>query len=334
MANPDVTSVYTGNNDLEAPMPKTPENRTIALMEAGGLLLLWSVLVINEGAIRLIGTNPSDDILAGGRPPRFILFLGGVVEMFFGLLGVYVGAAAFLKKWHNENVTKIAMLVQSILGYYVFAVFVFVAPSFQATDLSAPRLPGLTLGQDKFVIALGVLTSFHFCLALQGGQFVFMARLVSAATGRDFLMQKSGSRMRAVFWNANMAMSGLWTIITGSLIVANVGGGKIEKAFVSPPNVGRLPGFTISTGVTLLLWGIVGIALAFARWELPYWYYTGSAYVYVIALLNFGVAQFSLLGDPSAGGPVALHNGLVFMVVFIATYFSHQASEELKAPTA
>lgn len=312
--------------------PLTDLTRSAFFMEAAALLTIWSILVINEGAIRLVDSNPAAGF-TDGRPPNVVLFLAGLAEVFFGLVGLFVGMAGFIFKWYNTNVTKASIIIQTLLGYFVFAVYVFVRPAFQATDLTEPTLEGLTLGEQKFIIALGVLTSFHFCLALQGGQFVFFARLICAGTGKDFLMQKRGNRMRAVFWNANLGLAGVWTLITGALINSSVGGGKLNAPFQSPPNVGRLPGLTITTGLLMILWAAVGIFLAISSQPAPWPYFLLSGVVYLFAYLNYTIVQFGLIvpkPNGSFGGPVAMHGGLVYMVVFLGPYFLHLASKERK----
>lgn len=303
--------------------------RGVVFLEAAALLTIWSILVINEGAVRFIDSNPAAG-LSGGRPAVMLVFLGGLFEVVFGLIGLFLGIAAFIVRAHNTVVTKAAMVIQTILGYYVFVIFVFVIPAFRAADLASPSLVGLTLGQSRFLIALGVLTSFQFCLALQGGQFIFMARLVCAATGKDFLMQNSGARMRAVFWNANLGLAGVWTLITGILINVNVGSGTLDMPFESPPNVGRLPGMTIFTGLTMIVFAAVGIMIAVMKMQIPRFYFPTSGFVYLFAFLNYTIVQFGLL-DGAPAGAVALHAGLVFLVVFLGPYFVHLASKEQEA---
>ena len=122
-------------------------------------------------------------------------------------------------------------MTQSILGRFVFVVFVFAQPAARAANLETPMLPGMTINSSRAVINMGILTSSHFCLAIQGGQFLFMARLISAADSVDFLKQKSGNTMRAMFWNANMAFAGLWTLITGAIVGSQVDSSKDSCTF-------------------------------------------------------------------------------------------------------
>lgn len=334
-------------NHVVAP-PPPPTIDTLQIMEAAALLSLWSVLVINEGAIRFMNSVPSEL----GRTPfptgpaPGVLFAGGLVEVIFGLIGLAIGIGAFILRWYSTLATKAAMVIQTLLGYYVFVVFVFVQPAMRADALDGvdeAALPlGLSLGANKAIITMGILTSFHFCLALQGGQFLFMARLITAATGEDFLMQKSGNQMRGIFWNVNFALSGLWTLITGAIVRNELGVGELDVGFFnSPPNVGALPALTIFVGLVMLLWGVLGAAMAALRLA-PTAYFALTGIVYLLAFLNFGIAQFGNLllpapvrdpiavgGAPSIfGGPVALHNGLVFMVVFLGPYFVYKSYKE------
>lgn len=326
----EAKDVDVENNHPPAPQKQDPTAKGMQVLEAAALLALWSVLVINEGAIRFIRETPSEGLFADppdGQPTKFVPVLGGILEVVFGIVGLSIGTGAFILRWYSTAVTKMGMIVQTLFGYYVFVVYVFVVPAMQASNLSEPLLEGMSVSSSRFLISLGVLTSFHFCLALQGGQFVFMARLVCAATGENFLMQKTGNSMRSVFWNANFALSGLWTLISGSLVNAQVGGGRLETPYVSPPNVGTVTGFTIFVGLLMMVWGMVGIVMGLQKIA-PSWYFVGTGVVYLFALLNFGIAQFGTFAGPGAGGPVALHNGLVFMVVFMGPYFVLQTKRD------
>lgn len=322
--------IFEESPSLSLPSKTT---NTVLFLEAAALLTLWSALVINEGAIRLIDSNPAGGLSEGGRPPPVVLFLGGLLEVVFGLVGLCIGMAGFIFRWYDTNVTKLGIAVQTLFGYYVFAVYVFVAPAYRAADLEGPILEGLSIGQSRLLIAMGIMTSFHFCLALQGGQFVFYARLICAGTGRDFLKQNTGNTMRAIFWNANLAFSGLWTLITGAVLHANLGGGTLDVPFEVPPHVGKLPSLTIWTGLLLLLFGLAGVALAVSKMRVPSMFYITAGYVYLSAFLNFTIVQFGVI-DGAPSGPIALHAGLVFMVVFLGPYFLHLASMENEAKQA
>lgn len=316
-------------------LDRNERTKTTFFMEAAALLTIWSILVINEGAIRLVDQGKPATFI-DGRPPNAFLFAGGLAEVFFGMNGLFTGMGAFIFKQFNPTVSMVTLVLQVITGWFVFILYVFVQPIFRIIDLEDARLDGLSLGQDRFILVLGILTSFHFCLALQGGQFVFTSRLIAAGTGKDFLKQRSGNRMRGMFWNANLGLAGLWTLITGAIVAAEVGSGKLEMAFMSPPNVGLLPGLTIATGVVMMVFACIGILLAMMRRPVHWTYFVAGAAVYVLLYLNYTIVQFGLMkaadeemGAPSFGGPIAMHGGLVYMVVFLGPYFVHLTSKEM-----
>lgn len=321
--DPDFNDVEHGPVDVDKDMRPLKNE----FLEAAALLTIWSLLVINEGAIRFTLTTPSVDIDADTRPPNVIRFLSSLGEVFFGLLGLAVGVAAFLWGKHSPSITKIAMIIQTVLGYFVFAVYVFTIPAYMAHDAEMSQITGISLSTYKFLIVLGIFTSFHFCLALQGGQFIFMARLVAAATGQNFLMQASGNKMRAIFWNLNMALSGLWTLITGAIILR---GDLLGGPYAFPPNVGTLPAFTLCTGIVVLIWGLVGAAMAVLG-KAPTFYLVGTILTFLLAFLNYGIGQLATFVPPMGplGGPVAMHNGLVFVVVWLGPYFVKKNEESL-----
>lgn len=304
-------------------LPKTGDLTSSAFfVEAAALLTLWSILVINEGAIRVIDRRPFNGF-EGSDPPPIVPFLAALGEVLFGMIGLFVGVAGFIFKWYNANLTKLAMIVQTLLGYFVFAVYVFVLPIYEATADDVPT-------ERKVFISMGVIVSFHFCLALQGGQFVFFARMICGGSGSDFLKQRSGNKMRAIFWNANMALAGLFTIVTGAYAQDRLLEGM---EFAAPPNVGTVPELTIATGVVMLLWAAFGIMLALSNRPAPSFYFVATFFVYLLAYLNFTIGQLGtmevpLRGPSPFGGPTALHGGLVFMVVFLGPYFVHQAGKD------
>lgn len=301
-----------------------PSSLGLAFSEASALLLLWSILVITEGAIRFNELAPYPDLeLGDGRPASGWFFFASLFEVVFGFIGLFLGLCAFIFRFYDTIVTKACMIVQTVLGIYVFVMYVFVQPSYLAMDLTEQddglTAMGISLGLHKLLIVLGIFTSFHFCLALQGGQFVFMARMVTAATGEDFLRQKSGHRMRAMFWSGNLALAGLWTLITGAVLNSEFGGGRMDMTYAFPPNVGRVPALTVCTGLVMLLSGMYGVAIGAVKLSVPKVYYLLSAVAFLFTWLNFTIVQFGFVGFAAKG--IGMHNGLVFMISFLGPYF-------------
>lgn len=318
-----------------------PHNLGAPFVESAALLVVWSVCVMIEGAVRFNGTEPFNDldVTPSGEPNRIAMFLGGLFEVIFGLLGLFVGIAALVFRWFNANAVKAAMVVQAILGIYVFIAFVVVAPAYRADNAPPTGVPialdgppdeaatnayaTLSRGLYRWLVTLGIFTSAHFCLALQGGQFIFMARLITSATGEDFLKQKTGSKFRAIFWNANMALAGFWTFVFGCTYARNT---TDDTFFVFPPHVGINIGFVIFVGLLMFFWAAFGVMLALMPNTNRAFYYPGCAFVFLFTYLNFTIVQAGLwVGGTEA---IAMHTGLVIFVSFLGPYFLYQSSKK------
>ena len=335
-------------------MQEAPLRYGYAFSEAAALLVVWSILVMNEGALRWIFLAPfgaddgnpltpdvsfSDPVRGpfGGGVRLGALFFASLAEVTFGLVGLALGVSAFVFRYYNSIYAKTSLAIQSALGWFVFIVYVFAVPAQRAANLlPLGTFNGISLSLHRFLITLGMFTSFHFCLALQGGQFVFMARIIANATNTDFLMQKSGERMRAVFWNGNLALAGLWTFLTGCIVAANSDGATIPRTaglvYRFAPNVGRSPALSIFTGLLMMIWGIYGMLIPLMKLSGGTPYYLGSGLVYFMVYLNFVLVQFGLVANENkffAG--LSMHNGLVFMLHFLPTYFVYRYEQEQRA---
>ncbi len=324
--------------DPEDPMAlKRSHSNLREFTEAAFLLSMWSILVANEGVIRFVqhGAPSAPELFSSTNPNRFAAqFLGGLFEVIFGVIGLCVGLAAGVLGYYSRTLTMALIVTQNVLGWYVFLDYVFVIPSFNVAKIMEPMIPGLTVGASKLIGVMGILTSLAFCLALQGGQFVFMARLVAFSSDRDFLKQRTGAKMRAIFWNANLAIAGVWVVIQACVVIYGVGAGLTVAPFFAPPNVGRIPVYLLATGLLMILWPSLGIFIsASGRSHAVRPYSVMSFFIFLAVYVHYTIGQLGFLASgPDAAGPAAgasLHNGLVMMITFLGPYFMlKQAQEE------
>lgn len=306
--------------------------------EAALLLAMWSILVMNEGVIRFIqdGKPGADDLFKKlpNLPIRFWgPFLGGLLECIFGLFGLAVGLAAGITGYYSRGLTFALVGVQNLLGWYVFIDYVFVIPAFRIAN--GPRVLGMPEIASNAYGVMGILTSVAFCLALQGGQFVFICRLIAFSTPSDFLNQRTGAKMRAIFWNLNYALAGLWSIVGASIVINNVGDGITAPGpFFAPPNVGRIPVYLLITGMLMFVWPLLGIGICFTNNKpLVRKYAYCSFFVFLYVWVHYTIGQLGYIANnpvpsaiPAAGG--ATHNHLVMMVCFLGPYFMLKQAQE------
>lgn len=302
--------------------------------EASLLLAMWSILVMNEGVVRFIrhGMPGAPGLFAPKVPIRFWApFLGGLLESIFGLFGLMVGLAGGVLGYFSRGLTLSLLAVQTLMGWYVFIDYVFLIPSFRIA--AGETMPGLTAAAARAVGVFGIFTSASWCLALQGGQFVFISRVMAFGGQRDFLNQRSGARMRAIFWNANYAMSGVWATVTAAVVIG-AKGIRVTDRFFGPPNVGRIPLYLLFTGLLMIVWPLFGILISFTNNVSVARKYAVASFVvfafvwvhYTIGQLGFLAATPGMTAGPAAGA--TLHNHLTLMVAFLGPYFMLKQAQE------
>lgn len=309
-------------------------NRT----RAAALLALWSALVLSEGTIRFVASDPARDLTPGGPGlSPLALFLGGASEAAFGLAGLVIGASSLLFGLNRPEVTASFLVMQTLLSIYVFFLYVFVQPALRARDLLEPLLPGMSVGSSRVLIAMGIITSFSFCLALQGGQFLMGARLlayqkqlVGSPPGLATAATKH-NRLRSAAWSVNMLVGGLSTVVAGALLAREVTGTSTFPAFfAAPPHVGVYPVLTLVTGLMMVAYAGLGVAAAAAG--RLYWALVAATLpTYVVMYLNFALVQVGGIGMGRAIEAAPLHSGLVAVTVALAPYFAAEWSKEREA---
>lgn len=307
--------------------------------EAAGLLLVWSALVLNEGSIRFVRFNSSEDPdvtsseNADGmdRIPPIVLSVTAAFECLFGIMGVILGAWALIGRGGNVKTSAVHAAVTTLLGWPVFLVFVWTVPAFAAARFGAAAEgvpPGLSESQAKFFLLMGLLGSFSFCLALQGGQFNMILRLLHYQSGGKMLNKVvHNNKMRVFFWNGNMILGGFSTLAVGALLSSQVSGSRILPPFQSPPHVGTYPWLSIITGIVMLLHGFLGVAVAFSKGLIkPLLFYT--PFVYIMMYLNFVIWQLGSIPSEVPAFAAGMHSGLVIVTVLIGPYFAYKYSRE------
>ncbi|GAB0496001.1 hypothetical protein MMPV_007311 [Pyropia vietnamensis] len=307
---------------------------TAKRQEAAALLALWSALVLTEGTVRFVLSNPAQDLLPADRPPNMLPpilpFLAALMECIFGLSGVFVGVGAAFFNIHSRMATLVFLITQTIQSWFVFIIYVFLIPSYRARFLEAPIFPFDSIGESRWFITMGILTSVALCLALQGGQFAFGMRLFAhqSPPGKASAAHAAKSAARGLFWNGNMVLAGVSTFIASILLLSNSSGNgsssRLSGVFAGPPHVGVFPMVPLFCGLVMTFHGLLGMAATMKPTLLKalYWY---TAINYLYMYLNFTILQ---LGAIEGGGPpqaAAFHSGLVLLTVLIGPYFARQA---------
>jgi len=328
--NPDANTTGTTADPVDveklAAHSDEPQSSTSKrVLEAAGLLLVWSMFALVEGTLRMtINSNPNPEVsltddLDGTIVPAAAKLAGGVAEVIFGLAGFFVAFFVLVFNKGSPTITTAFVIIQVPLGWFVFITFVLAEPIRAAVEATGNDL--LSQGEQRALILLGnMLGSINFCWALQGGQFLMGLRLLAAQKGEE--ESKSKNALRTYVWCGNMLVAAFSTIFVGSLLASK--GFTSDTAPVgAPPHVVWYPAISIVTAVVMFLFGGMGIVAAKSSMVAAHmtlmWVFTS-----VMMLINF---SFTFGIVPGLAPPIpgsAQHIGLVFSTTILPMYFAYR----------
>lgn len=305
--------------------------------EVSLLLVLWSLFILNEGAVRYIYLINADGGLVrslsdgtyGASPDLAIgfLFFAALFEITYGFMGLFLGLSCTLLGFRSTAVIRCLMGIQFALSLFVYLVYVIMIPILSAIHDRWYNRANLG-GVSWFLSVVEIVLSSVLANALQGGQFMFMSRMVAIEEKSNFLRQCTGDRVRAMFWSISIAVSGFCTLITGIVLWIKFGALRTTAYFFSP-NVGRFPALTTVTGLFMSLFGVTSSMLAAGYSKVAPMYFKVGAFVFLLTWINFTIAQLSFIG--SGGGHVVMQTGQLFALFFLGMYFLWCAWKERSA---
>lgn len=297
----------------------------LEITEAAGMFLIWSMLVTVEGTIRLVANaNPEGGLAPDGVFPPAALLAGGIAECIFGFAGLVLGVYVLMFKLRKSGAGLMLgfLAMQSLLGWFVFITFVLANPLYSLVNAEMGRF-GFSLGLDRFLMVLGVLSSISWCAALQSGQFVLAFRMYKMITGhRDTLKMH---KLRAVVWCALAAMAAVAMTITGAVVLARADG---STPFIPPPayppHVNIYPISLVITGIITLAWTLLGLMGAMsASKAMLNAFHGGWAFVFFANLITF----CWLYGKIGIAAPAAQHCVLSFAYLTLPVVFTRKIYE-------
>lgn len=298
----------------------------LELTEAVGLFLVWSMLVTIEGTIRLVSNaSPEFGLTPDEGFPPAALLAGGIAEVIMGALGLLMAVSVLLFKKRSATMLVGFLIIQSVLGWYVFVTYVLAVPLYDADNLAAGRF-GLSLGADRFLIIMGLLTSVSWCAALQSGQFVLAARVRTMILGKADSLKMH--KLRAIVWCALAAMAGVAMAITGAVVLASADGSSPHiPPPAYPPHVNIYPEMTLCTGLVTIVWAALGLlgSMSSNKGLLGLFHHTWFV-TFMVNLITFALV-FGKVPMGALAAPSAQHCVLVFAFTVLPIVFTSKIVE-------
>eukprot|EP00188_Purpureofilum_apyrenoidigerum_P000481 Plantae.Rhodophyta-Purpureofilum_apyrenoidigerum.ctg12075.p1 GENE.Plantae.Rhodophyta-Purpureofilum_apyrenoidigerum.ctg12075~~Plantae.Rhodophyta-Purpureofilum_apyrenoidigerum.ctg12075.p1 ORF type:complete len:354 (-),score=54.45 Plantae.Rhodophyta-Purpureofilum_apyrenoidigerum.ctg12075:353-1321(-) len=289
---------------------------------AVAVFMLYSYLVLNEGAVRMAMYDPE----AQGFP-QIVLLVSAIGESIFGLAGLLMGVALLLFRAGNAKVTAAWMGLALVLGWFVFSVWVLAVPIFglaRARDTVEPY----SQAQFDLMRSMSLFAGIVWCFALQGGQFM-VGNVIRGYQTNETSKGAGYAKARLLMWSINATLSGVFFLIAGSAARSILGAGPLQpQAF--PPIVIVHPELTIVSGIVQLLFGVMSIVVAVTRRSFTYHRWMAMfTWVFTLATVVWGQAyQIPAPGNVAA---TTLLAGLSLMVFGNPLYSAREYELELQA---
>jgi hypothetical protein len=211
---------------------------------------------------------------------------------------------------------------------------VFALPAYNHRHNQSPPLyPGNTLSdyQRRIAVTWGyILTSFTFSFCAQGFGFCTAVQLYWSQIGkRENLARRNLSQL--IVFSIVILIGGVGTLILGSLVhkesgVHIVGGRASGDVYEYPPNVVKYANLTITSGVLLICYSLLGLATASSK-SLYNVMVTSAVFLWLWLITAHVMTQMGLAGSSYAGSASVVAS-LATATVIAPSYFAyslHQA---------
>lgn len=269
-----------------------------------GMLAVFSVFLLVEGMVRvtlIIASNHDGDWdgEAGETFPGVVLLLGGVIEVIAGFGGLLRALAVILFDYHNAAVTQFSVILM-FLGWFTFVVFVFADPAYAVSQAKESPVVGLSLGQYKGVVTLGILGSVAYCAALQGGQMFFALQLLMTEKEKGSQYTSSYYGARLMYYSALALIGGVSQLAIGLLVGGKVGTGRLlgSERVGAPPYFIVYPELNIAAGLMVVVAAVVGFSRAVIRSPKGRGLFCGLwALTWLVQIMFMAAAQLGLWAE-------------------------------------
>eukprot|EP01102_Stenamoeba_stenopodia_P010521 TRINITY_DN317_c0_g1_i1.p1 TRINITY_DN317_c0_g1~~TRINITY_DN317_c0_g1_i1.p1 ORF type:complete len:311 (+),score=34.93 TRINITY_DN317_c0_g1_i1:204-1136(+) len=291
-----------------------------------GLAAIYSILLLNEGTVRLIrSATPDHEHSYGGSHTEFplvVLLIGAVFEVLIAVVGILVALASLLYEVEHIWFTKSAMVLNSTIGWFYFVVYVFADPAFNINRKEPEDFP-LSRSYTTGARVMSIIASFCFCMAVLGGQFVFLHGMAQFQLKKeDEVLTKRYYRSRLIGYSLLPLLSGLSILTMGAILQDQAGAGKLEFGpYVYPPCIVWYPELTIVTGILLFLFGVYGVLSAVLTALLKV-FAPVAALMWLWLVSVLALAQPGLTPGGGSATPGSVVMSLSLALILLPAYFA------------
>ncbi|CAL8466471.1 g6007 [Coccomyxa elongata] len=309
-----------------------------AVARCSGILALLSILLVTEGVSRInlfIGTPGGQwggDYLT--YPPA-VLLTASVGLTFFGLAGLANSLYVLLLGIGSSAVTFVLLIVEGVLGWFFFSVFVLSSYPFMVARAAGP-MPGLNDTQSNALIMMAYLGAFGIGVPILA-DIVDRCRslLMHLTAHRSFVRLQSKKEEaydegyvwnRVYFYAILVLLRGIGETAAGSIVYANLTSGRLSASIADVPFIITWPSINIAEGVFVLVISILALVIAAARIKaLAVPFAALSFFCFVVQLALYATTQIGVNAkNPLIVGAILTVDS--FVAMFMPAYLILEAA--------
>jgi len=224
--------------------------------------------------------------------PPVLLLLGGLFEICFASMGLWVGLGHYFFNMSSGFLTNCLLLQQLVLGVFTYLVWTLAYPAFNDDRLSGfDNIDTSFFSHDEAHGARvfgQIITGMCWCGVLQSAQFMFALALsrVQSTTQTDKYNAES-YKLRMAFFATLIFVSGLSTLIIGGLFHDHDGKGNYAGPWYYFPNVVAYSELTIISGLILIVFGLFAFLVIIKQDYTQHFIYFGIiVWIWLLCLHN------------------------------------------------
>ncbi|BDA51145.1 hypothetical protein COCOBI_18-0200 [Coccomyxa sp. Obi] len=315
-----------------------------AITRCSGILALLSILLVTEGVARInlfIGTPSGKWGGDHSTYPPAVELSASVGLTFFGLAGLANSLYVLLLGIGVPAVTFVLLIVEGVLGWFFFSVFVLSSYPFMVARAAGP-MPGLSDTQSNALIMMAYLGAFGIGVPILAGHFYFHLKLWRYQSNKEEAYNEGYVWNRVYFYAFLVFLRGIGETAAGSIVYANLTSGRLSESIIDVPFIITWPSINIAEGVFVLVVSILAITITAARIKaLAVPFAALSFFCFVVQLALYATTQIGVNPkNPLIVGAILTVDS--FVAMFMPAYLILEAArvgnlkddEEMEMPAS
>jgi|UniRef100_A0A8J9SJ44 hypothetical protein len=232
------------------------------LRQIAGLMLITGICAIFQPIGNVASLISPGNTSTTGVP--FSALMGGLSLVSMGIISLFIGYNQLVHDWGNKTLTLFAILLTQT-GFIPYLTDISdVGQQARSGAAFIPEAYNASESAVRFVGAMGILGIMAYGFSFIGAFSFLQFSLYTYQTGNHRQRSAPYFHGRMTFYAFTLFMAGLSQLMLGSFIMANYGGGVLEKGTIGVAMyVVNFPAISIFLGLIQIFNAVWGLARSY-----------------------------------------------------------------------